>query len=262
MRTLRILAALLRIRLTRRVADPMSFWTAFLVDTSVFAIQALVFLILYSNVDQVNGWGRWEAVFFVGTFTLIDALVMSTFFFGLIRLPETIRTGSLDLHLTRPADSLLRVSLDGADPGSLFIALPALGLLGSAAAGLGLRPGPATLSAYLAAVAMMYLLFYDLMVLIRVAAFRTPRISGLESLENVLVEMGFRLPGRVWQGGAKILFCVVLPYGLIATFPTEVFMGSAGAAAWGSSLGIVGVFTILARMAWKAGIRRYSGTGT
>ena len=261
-RNARMFFALMKIRLTRRIADPVSFWTAFFVDTTVFGLQLAVFSVIYLNVQEINGWGRWETMFFVGTFTLIDGIYMATYFFGLLRLPDAIRTGTLDLFLAKPVDSLLRLSFDGADPGSLFLAIPAFGMLSAACVGLGLHVGPVQILSYAAAVSLMLLLMYDLMVLVRVSAFWTGRTTGMESLEGSLVEFGFRIPGRVWKGGLRVLFCVFLPYGLIATFPTEAFLGSADLAAWASALAVVAAFTFLARAAWKLGLRRYAGTGS
>ncbi len=261
-KSFRLVRALLRIRFTRFLSEARSFWAAFLVDTTVFLVQAGVFSVLYLNTESLNGWNRWETLFFVGTFTLIDALFMSTFFFGVLRIPELIRTGELDAYLCKPADSLLHVSFARADPGSLLLGIPALLLLSRAAAGMGWVFRLRDLLGYLAAVCLMLVLFFDLMILMRSAAFRWGRIGGLQDLENSLVETGFRVPGAVWRGGFRILFCVLLPYGLIASFPTEAFRGGLGAARWIGALGIVFCFSVLARLAWNRGLSRYSGTGS
>jgi ABC-2 type transport system permease protein len=261
-KSLRIVAAMLRLRLTRQAADPASFWSAFFVDTSVFALQAAVFWVIYGNADSIGGWGRWQTLFFVGTFMLIDALWMSLFFFGILGIPDAIRTGRLELYLAKPADPLVCLSFEKADPGSAFLLLPALALVIGSAVASGARAGPAEIIAYALAIAMMLLLMYDLMVLARTSAFRLGRTGGLQEAEGALVEFGFRLPGRALRGPWRILFRALLPYGLIASFPAEAFFREARLGTWAAAIATTAAFTVLTRLAWRAGLRSYTGTGS
>jgi ABC-2 type transport system permease protein len=254
---LRCVRALISARLARAAAESGSFWSAFIVDTLVFFIQAAVFWIIYLNVDDIGGWDKWRSIFFVGTFSLIDGLYMSLYFFGLLGIPEAISSGRLDLYLTKPFDPLLHLAFERFNPGSLFLSLPALALVLSSAAALGLRPGPLEIIGYIGAIALMLVLMFDLMVLMRAPAFRLRRMSAFNAAESALVEFSMRVPGSAYKGGLKLLFRVILPYGLIATFPTEVFFGTAGWRGWAAALGVTIAFTALARLAWKRGLASY-----
>jgi len=258
---LRSVLALIAARLARNAAESGSFWAAFLVDTLVFGIQAAVFWAIYLNVDDIGGWDKWRSVFFVGTFTLVDGLYMALYFFGILGIPEAISSGRLDLYLAKPFDPLLHLAFERFNPGSLFLCLPALGLIAASAAALGLAPGPLALLGYLGAVALMLVLMFDLMVLMRVPAFRLKRLGAFNAAENALVEFSFRVPGSAYKGGLKLLFRVLLPYGLIAAFPTEVFFGAAGPWGWAAAIAVTAAFTLLVRLAWKRGIASYESAG-
>jgi ABC-2 type transport system permease protein len=260
-RNLACLRALVAARLARDASESGSFWSAFLVDSLVFAIQAAVFWVIYLRVDDIGGWDRWKSVFFVGTFTLVDGLYMSLYFFGILGIPEAIATGRLDLYLAKPFDPLLHLAFERFNPGSLFLALPALALIGTATAAMGLSPGPLEILGYLGAIALMLVLVFDLMVLARAPAFRLRRLGALNAAEGALFEFAFRVPGSAYKGGLKLLFRVFLPYGLIATFPCEAFFGEASAGTWAAAIGVVAAFTILARLAWKRGLAVYEGAG-
>jgi ABC-2 type transport system permease protein len=242
--------------------DPSSFWAALAVDSTLFLLQAAVFAAIFTNVEEIRGWTAWHSVFFVGTFTLIDGLFMCSYFFGLIGLPELIMTGNLDYYLVKPMNALAHLAFRSFDAGSIFIALPAIGLLTVSGSALGLPMNPMTLISYAMAIMLMLILVFDLMVLIRVPAFRFKRLSSLQTAENALIESAFRVPGRLWTGFFRVAFCVILPYGIIATFPAEVFFGTIGLAQWAETIAIVSVFSLLARLGWKAGLRRYSGAGS
>jgi ABC-2 type transport system permease protein len=260
-RTLKFLAALVRIRLSRQMAHAPSFWAAFLVDSSTFFIQAAAFLAIYGQVDSINGWGRWESVFFVGTFTLVDGLYMLLYFFGILRLPEIVNTGKLDGYLTKPVSPLLHLSFESVDPGSGLLVLPALALIAGSSVKLGIGFEPVRVAAYLGAVCLMLVLAYDLMLLVRLPCFFTRRVEAFNAAEEAFIEFAFRVPGSAYRGLAAVVFRVVLPYGLIAGFPAEVFFSGGGLSAWATGIGVTAAFSLLAACAWKLGLRHYESSG-
>jgi len=266
-RSRRGVIALISARLKREASEAGSFWAAFIVDTLVFFIQAAVFWIIYLNVDDIGGWDKWRSVFFVGTFTLVDGLWMTFYFFGILGIPEAISTGRLDLYLAKPFDPLLHLAFERFNPGSLFLSIPALILVIGSVAAMGWRPSLLSILAYAGAVILMLVLVFDLMVLARVPAFRLRRIDAIGALENSLVEFSMRVPAPAYKGWMKLLFRVVLPYGLIAAFPTEAFFGDGrgggiGAGAWAAAIAVTAAFTVLTRLAWKRGLARYEGAGS
>jgi len=261
LRKLSCLRVLIATRLSRQASEAGSFWAALIVDSLVFFIQAAVFWVIYLNVDDIGGWDKWRSVFFVGTFTLVDGLYMTFYFFGLLGIPEAVSTGRLDLYLAKPFDPLLHLAFGRFNPGSLFLSLPAFALIAVAAANIGAWPTIGDIAAYLGAVILVLILVFDLMVLMRVPAFWLKRLGAVNAAENALVEFAFRVPPSAYRGGMKILFRVVLPYGLIAAFPTEAFFGDAGAGGWAAAIAVVAAFTVLMRFAWKRGLARYDSAG-
>jgi ABC-2 type transport system permease protein len=260
-KNLRSVIALVSTRLARNAAEAGSFWSAFLVDTLVFVIQAAVFWVIYLNVDDIGGWDKWRSIFFVGTFTLVDGLYMALYFFGILGIPEAISSGRLDLYLAKPFDPLLHLAFERFNPGSLFLCIPALGLILASISALALAPSPIAVLGYVLALVLMLVLMFDLMVLMRVPAFRFRRLGAFNAAENALAEFSFRVPGSAYKGGLKILFRVVLPYGLIAAFPTEVFFGEAGLGGWAAAIGVTAAFTLFARLAWNRGLKTYESAG-
>ncbi len=261
-RNVALVAALAKIRLTRKVADAPSFWTAFFVDTAVFAVQALVFWIIYLNADAPNGWDRWKSVFFVGTFTIIDGIYMTFYFFGIRKIPDAIRTGELDLHMARPVSPLISLSFGSVDPGSALVVVPGLVLVGVASANIAVTITPWEVLFWLAAILLMLILVFDLQVLAQIPAFRLKRTSAFGAVENSLFSFSFRVPGYAYTGASRVVFRVLLPYGLIASFPTEVFFGGAGALPWLEAVPVVAVFTFLTAVAWRRALAGYASTGT
>lgn len=260
-RGLDLILSMLRIRLGRQMMYRASFWTAFFVDTTLFLVQLAFFSTLFLQVDSINGWSREQLVFFVGTFSLVDGLEMLLYFFGLSSIPEKIRTGKLDLYLTKPISPLFHITFESLDVGSGFLTLPGLVMVVWATVKMGIPITIGRVAGYLVLLALMLVLLYDLMLIMRAVAFRVVQTGALEELEGELMGFAFRVPGIVFQGVFRLLFCVFLPYALLATIPTQFFTDSLSFGGWMGVLAVTGFFTLLARHVWLSGLKRYESTG-
>lgn len=115
---IRLIKVLIKLRLERVMMFRLGFFGPFFVDGSLFVIQLLVFQAIYSNVDRIGNWKQGDMILFIGTFSLINALNMSIYFFGVNSIPEKIRTGEIDLYLTKPVSPLLRLTFEQVNPGA------------------------------------------------------------------------------------------------------------------------------------------------
>jgi ABC-2 type transport system permease protein len=262
LRNIHFVLALMKIRVSRQMAHAPTFWAALFIDAVTFLVQAAAFLAIYAQVEEINGWTRWQSVFFVGTFSLVDGIYMFLYFFGLLRLPQLVNTGKLDAYLTKPVDPLLHLSYESIDPGSGMIVIPALVLLCVSGAQLGAPIDALRILEYGGAVALMVCLAYSLMLLIRLPSFVLKRSDFAGAAEGALVEMAFRVPGSAYRGVWKLVFRVILPYGLIAGFPSEIFFSGGSAAQWCLGIGVTAAFLVFARLGWKACLGRYESTGS
>lgn len=256
-----LIGSMLRIRLGRQMMYRASFWTAFFVDTTLFLVQLAFFSTLFLQVDSIRGWTREQLVFFVGTFSIVDGLEMCLYFFGLVSLPDKIRSGKLDLYLTKPISPLFHITFESIDVGSGFLALPGIAMVVWATIRMGVPVTPGRVAGYLFLLALMLVLLYDLVLLMRTVAFWVVQVGALEELEGELMGFAFRVPGIVFQGVFRLLFCVFLPYALLATLPTQFFTAGLSGAEWLGAVGITGAFTLISQWVWKKGLRRYESTG-
>ena len=162
----------------------LSFFGAFFVDGSMISTQLIAFQAIYARVDSIGGWGRGQTLLFVGTFSLINALNMVVFFFGVNGIAEKIKSGDLDGHLVKPMNALFRLTFENVDFGSLPLVGYSVAILMYAARLLPDPPSPARVLGYAGMVLTMTLLWYDLMVLMRSIAF-SPRRSRASSAWRV-----------------------------------------------------------------------------
>lgn len=70
----------IKMKLSKMMVFRFDFWSIF-VDSSLFILQLLMFNSIYSHVDSIGGWQQGEMLIFIGTFSLINAINMTIFFF-------------------------------------------------------------------------------------------------------------------------------------------------------------------------------------
>ena len=187
---------------------------------------------------------------------------MTICFFGVISIPEKIQTGELDLYLTKPVNPLLRITFEKVDPGTipLLIFSACIALYGVRESGANLSY--ANIIGYLFLVLLMTILYYDMELLIRCFAFFVFSVDNLMKIENTAVDLCLKIPGIAFYGIYKFVFYCVLPYGIIATLPTQAVTGVLSAKGFLFGVAIVCIFTFFALSFWTYGVHRYESASS
>lgn len=253
----RVLKELVKLRFQNLMMFRLGFFGPFFVDGSLFAVQLLVFGAVYANVDSIGNWQRGEMILYIGTFSLLNAVNMVLYFFGVNDIARKIRSGEMDLYLTKPVSPLFRITFERMNPGSLPLVLMSVCIIvyGIREAGLVLTAG--RVLTYLFFVVLMLFLYYDMEVLLRSLAFYFVSNARMEQLEDASLGLCMQLPGIAFYGIYKVIFYCILPYGIMATLPVQSIIGEL---TWQKALfgiGIVILFSGITAVLWKCGIRRY-----
>jgi ABC-2 type transport system permease protein len=262
MRNLRFILLLLKLKLSRMMVWRLSFFGAFFADGVLFLVQLLTFQVIYSQVDAIGDWGRSQMIIFIGTFAIINALNMLIYFFGVVGIPDKIKRGDLDQYLTKPVNPLLRLTFENINPGSIPLVIMSVLIVIY-----GVRTSDLAVSfslgmGYIGLILLMTLLWYDMEVILRTIPFLVISANGIWQLEVHLLEMNFRVPGILYRGVFKLLFYFILPYGIMATVPTQLLSGTLSGRGLLQALGVVLVFTAFTLWFWKFALRHYKSASS
>lgn len=258
----RVLRELVRIRIQGLMMFRLGFFGPFLVDACLFAVQLVVFRVIYSNVGRIGTWGEGEMVLFIGTFSLINAVGMAVFCLGIRQLPEKIKRGEMDLYLTKPISPLLRITFEQINPGSIPLILMSLCIIGYGIYKAEITLNVGSVFCYFGWVMAMVVLYYDLMVLVRCVCFYLVTNARLEQLEDAALELCRKLPGIAFYGIYRIIFCFFLPYGIIATLPVQSINGEMRGQIALQGIIVTAVFTGVTIFVWRNGIRHYNSASS
>lgn len=260
--SMRFIIALIKLKLSRMMVFRLSFFGAFFVDGSMFLIQLLLYQAIYAQVDTIGGFSRGEMIIFIGTFSLINALNMILFFFGTNDIPNKIKSGELDHYLTKPVNPLLRITFESVDPGSIPLAIASVILILFGSMKLKVHVSFGTFLLYFLYVLLMTLLWYDLQVITRTIPFFTISATNIDRMSDTILELCLKIPGTLFQGIYKIFFYLILPYGIMATLPTELLAGKLTLIGFLYGCLIVTVFTVFTLWFWNFGLRHYKSASS
>ncbi len=259
---LRFITALIRMKLSKLMVFRLSFFGAFFVDGSLFLIQVLFYQAIYSKVDTIGGWSTPEMIIFIGTFSLINALNMLVFFFGTNDIPNKIRSGDLDHYLTKPVNPLLRLSFESVDPGSIPLAIASIFLILYGVKQLEIEVTFIRFAAYFIFVLLMTLLWYDLQMIVRTIPFFTISANNIARMGDTVLELCLKVPGTLFKGVYKVIFYFFVPYGIMATFPTELIAGKLTFPELIYGCFIIVLFTIFTLWFWSFGLKHYKSASS
>ena len=239
-----------------------SFFGAFFADGTLFLVQLLTFQVIYSQVDAIGDWSRGQMIIFIGTFSMINGLNMLIYFFGLIGIPDKIKNGDLDQYLTKPVNTLLRLTFENVNPGSFPLVIMSILIIAYGVQTTGIEVSFFLGLGYAGLVLLMTLLWYDMEVILRTIPFLVISANGIMQLEGHLIEMNFKVPGILFRGAFKIIFYFIVPYGIMSTIPTQLLSGALTMSGLVQALCVVVFFTAFTFWFWIFGLRHYKSASS
>lgn len=261
-KNLRVLREMLYLRFHGIAVFRMDFFGPFFVDGSLFVIQLLAFGVIYSNIDTIGGWHQGEMILYIGTFSLLNAVNMTLYFFGVNGIPDKVRSGELDLYLTKPVSPLFRLSFENISPGSVPLMIMSICIIAYGAAMSKVQVTALRVLEYLFWLLLMGILYYDMEVIIRSVSLYVVSMARMEQLEDAGINLCMKLPGIAFYGVYKFIFYLLLPYGIMATLPVQSMIGDMDYKLAMYGILVVLLFSAGACLMWKKGLKRYNSASS
>lgn len=262
-RYLQIYWMMMRNSLIREMSFKANFILWMFVELLWFVGQIVFLEVLFSYVQTIAGWSKWEVVLLIGTHQVIGQIFQAFFYVNVANLPELVRTGKLDFMLLLPVDSQFAVStrqfgLDSVVNAALGIAIVVLSLVK-----LHILPGAGQVLLYFVAIGMGVAIHYSIMFFLATMSFWIVRSQGLIygyfSIFNIA-----RYPQSIFHGLFKIVFSWVIPVIIVANVPAQILARSFEPTSL-LLLQLAAAALIVAtgvRLFWRTALRRYSSASS
>jgi ABC-2 type transport system permease protein len=215
-------------------------------------------LIVFTRADSLAGWTKAEFLVLIGTYQLITGLRGTFIDPNLSWFPETgIRNGKLDGYLLQPASSLFLASLSLSAPMALIQLVLGVGVLGWGIGTASHPPSVGGVLSWLVLVAAGLVVTWALSVLLACLAFWAPKLQ-LDVFFHSAWQLG-RYPTDVFARPIRVVLTYVFPMALIASVPSAALLRGPKLGVLAGGVIAAGGAAVLAGLAWRAGLRRYTG---
>ncbi len=228
------------------------FQSAIAVGTAL-AVLGLVF----GYAADVGGWSRDELLVVLGLHVLLGGVIQTFVQPNMTRLMADIREGTLDFVLLKPVDTQFLVSFREINVWQLTDVAVGAGIAGYGVSRVGGVEPPDVL-AFAAAGACGVLLVYCTWLSVTVGAFWLVRMDFVVELFDGLYQAG-RWPVSIYPGWLRVGLTVLVPLAFAVTVPAEALTGRLSGTTLAAAAGFTLLVTVLTRLWWRRGIRRYDG---
>lgn len=263
-RYLEIYWLMIRNSLIREMNFKANFTLWMVVEFLWFVGQIIFLEVLYSHVDSIGGWSKWECVLLVGTHQITAQIFQAFFYVNLAELPDLIRTGRLDLMLLLPVDAQFAVSTRRFGMDNVVNAFVGVAIVIFSLVQLHVVPQPQQIVLFGVAIGLGVAVHYAILFGLATAAFWIIRAQGLIygyfNVFNIA-----RYPESVFPLGVfKFIFSFIIPVIIVANVPARI-LARALESPWNGLAQLAGaaLFIVLAtRLFWRFALRRYSSASS
>lgn len=261
LRYARLYLYFLRFSFSRAMEFRVDFFFRIVMDAAFYAVQIAFFTVLYRHTALLGGWDYDQALVFACGFFLIDALHMTIFANNMWWLPIFVNKGDLDYYLVRPVSSLFFLSLRDFAANSFVNLLLAIVLLAWALGRYPLPLEPLNILVFTILLCTGALLYWLIHLSFLIPVFWLHSNRGLGETFYVIEKYSER-PDRIFHGWLRRLLVTVLPFSLLASFPTTLLFDGVTPRLLGHVLGVTALFFVAVRGFWHLALRNYSSASS
>lgn len=260
-RYLRLYLNFLRFSFSKALEFRLDFTFRILMDIMFYVTNILMFKVLFLHTDLIAGWNEGQMMIFISGYLLVDALHMTIFSTNMWWLPFYINRGDLDYYLIRPVSPLFFLSLREFAANSFVNLLIAGGFFVYSLATYPMEWTALRAAAFLILIFNGTLIYYCIQMLMVLPVFWTQSSRGFQDLFHT-VGMAMERPDRIFKGGIRVLFTVILPFALISSFPARIFIEGFDLNIL-THLALVSIgLWIAVLIVWKKGLKSYSSASS
>jgi ABC-2 type transport system permease protein len=261
MKYIRLYLELIRQSFMKAMAYKANFIIVLISNLAYFVIQLYFMKIIFTEVDTIAGWNKYEMFFYIGTFAIIDALWVFGPYFNLTALPDMIRSGSLDGYLLKPVSSQFLVSLRKVDIGSLFSMIAGVGIVVYAVIYGNIKVSLIGLVFYIIAIIHALFVEYSIYLIMLCLAFWMVKVDFADVLHGIICYFSNK-PADIYRGIIRKIITSVLPYGFLMTIASKTALGKVDKMDYLSAIITSWCFLLLSIIVWKVSSKRYGSASS
>ena len=263
MRPFRLIAAFMRASFQEESAYRANFFISLLTSLLNLATGVLGIVVLFGQIDTVQGWNLASTLALLGVYLTVSAL--RQLFIGpsldaLSGMDGEIWTGAFDFTVLRPVDTQFMASFRKWRWFASIDLLLGLGVLVTAVIQLGVTLSLGQVLAFLLTLFSGMLILYAILLVFAALIFWSPGVLFTWVFDGIF-QLG-RYPLGMYPGWLKLILTWVVPVGVITTIPAQALLGSLTLPGLLTSLGLALVLVTAASILFRVGLKRYASASS
>lgn len=261
-RILRLARSFVKVNAIDQLAHPKSFWFAILSKILRVVIVLIFFQAIFLQVDHIGSWRRNDVLVLLATYFTFESLIIITFHRNLAYyLPSYLRKGSFDHYLTKPIPVLPHVAFRIVDLMDTVSTLPVIALWLYLFSNGIVQPTLASFTLFVLSCLLAIAFTFSLSTVVAAISFWSITQTGFGRLYEQLFRTG-RYPTDAFGTYPTFVFTYLLPFVTVGTLPASALNGLLEPTTLVGVSVSVALFALLARMLWRAGLKRYSSASS
>jgi ABC-2 type transport system permease protein len=194
----------------------------------------------------------------MGIFVLMGGVINAVIQPNMTRLLDEIHQGTLDFALTKPADAQGLISVREFHLWSLTDVLVGVLVLSYGIYYYQGRVGILQSFEFLLALVMGSILIYCIWLIITCTAFWIVRVDEIVNLFQGVYAAG-RWPVDIYPRWLQVGLTFIIPVAFAVTIPAEALTSRLTPTILAGTFGLTIMFSLVARIIWRLGLKNYSG---
>lgn len=260
-RYLRLYLHFLQFSFSKALEFRIDFSFRIIMDVIYYIVNIMLFKVLFLHTELIGGWNEEQTMIFVASYLLVDALNMTLFSTNMWWLPHYINRGDLDYYLIRPVSPLFFLSLREFSANSFINLIIACTFFIYSIATYSVHWDFLQLLGLIILLVNGVLLYYCIQMMMILPVFWTQSSKGFIDLFFTL-GLAMERPDRIFRGWLRMIFTILIPFALIASFPARFFIeGFEKGTLIHLIIVSIGVWTAML-LFWKWSLRNYSSASS
>ncbi len=263
MRYLRLIGQFARASFQEEAAYQANFYIGLMYSLLNLATGVLGVLVLFGQIETVNGWNLAATLALLGVYLTTGAL--RSLFLGpsldaLAGMGGEVWTGQFDFTLLRPVNTQFLASFRKWQLFALFDLVLGLGVTVAGAMQLDQSLTPARLVMFLVTLGAGTTILYAILLAFAGLVFWSPGVFFTWVFDG-LFEMA-RYPVGLYPGWLQLVLTWIVPVGVITTVPAQALTGAVSIEMVISSVGLAALLLAGASALFRTGLRRYASASS
>lgn len=226
-------------------------------------LAAFLFMIeiIFQNTQTLSGWSKPEVIIILALSRIIEGMLDTFFSRNIAMFPQSVQQGQFDFILTKPLPAQLAVAFQNFYIYNLGSVIGGFILFTYGIWNLQHTPGPLAWLLFFLVIAAGVIIFYSLLILAATLVFYFERLEALWGFMTLVTEP-LTVPFDIFPRAPRLVLTYLLPIAFIVFVPAQAITGKLALWQVPTAIIISVIFLILANLAWRAGLRRYTSASS